>query len=197
MLYELTIKSALEIVSEIATKELVNGASVNMGLGYMALNARGVFIGDHAQWDAQKHSLDVRYTPSVRVREAIKNTKVTMKGLAASGICINTITDVTSGLVNSVLTPGGGVTLAGNRIKLEGEAPSIGIVLTHQTTNEVTAIPQTAILTNVPSKVLFIVPAGLAAGEYTLSLTTQFSSSGKPRKTPQTYVFDYRVRVNG
>lgn len=190
-----TIKSALQIISDVATKELANGASVNTGLGYLALSANGVFIGDNAQWDTSKHTLDIRYTPSAAVREAVKNTKVSVRGMAAYGTCINTLTDVTSGQVNTMLTPGGGVNLTGSRIRIEGDSPTIGISLTHQTSNEVTSVSPTAILINDPSKVSFIVPATLPEGDYKLSITTQHTGSGKHLKEPRVFEFEYILSV--
>jgi hypothetical protein len=43
--------------------------------------------------------------------------------------------------------------------------------------------------------VSFIVPADLPAGDYKLSLTTQYSSSGVLLKDPRTYTFDYVLAV--
>jgi hypothetical protein len=40
------------------------------------------------------------------------------------------------------------------------------------------------------------VPAGLAAGDYKLTVTTQYSSSGTVLKEPRTYTFDYVLNVS-
>jgi hypothetical protein len=44
---------------------------------------------------------------------------------------------------------------------------------------------------NDPSKVSFIVPADLPAGDYRLSVTTQFSTNAPNLKEPRTYIYDY------
>ena len=191
-----TLKSSIEILKEIAIEQIVNGASVNFGLGYFNLTVNGVFIGDNAKWDASQHSLAVNATPTAELRNAVKATAVDVRGMAVAGPVINKLTDVSSGEENSRLTPGGGVNLIGSKIKIEGDAPGVGLSLINQETEEVISIPQTSILVNDPSKITFLVPAGLAAGDYKLSLCTQYSPSVKtPLKEARTYLFDYVLNV--
>ncbi len=189
-----TLKASLDILKEMAVEEVTNGASVKFGLGYFSLKANGVFIGDNAQWDSTQHSLDIHVTPTAEFRNAVKAVSVDVRGMAATGMAINMVTDVASGETNTRLTPGGGVTISGNRIKIVGEGAGVGLSLTNQYTNEITAIPKTSILVNKPSNITFIVPAGLTAGDYKLSVCTQFASH-TPLKEPRTYTFDCVLNV--
>ena len=190
-----TLRASLDILKEVAVEEIANGASVYFGLGYFSLLVNGVFVGDHAKWDPAQHSLHVKATASADLRNTVKGIHVNVLGMAQSGLVINTVTDVASGEENTRLTPGGGVNLAGTRIRIVGDSPDNGITLTEQNTLAVTRIADTAILVNDPSKVSFIVPADLPAGDYKLSLTTQYSSSGVLLKDPRTYTFDYVLAV--
>lgn len=191
-----TIKASIELVKEVAINELANGASVKFGLGYFNLTVNGVFIGDNASWDSSQHSLTVNATPTAEVREAVKATSVNVRGMAASGLFVNSVTDVTTGTVNSRLTPGGGVNLSGSRIKIDGSDPGVGIHLINQQTSAVIAIPPTSLLVNEPSKLTFVVPATLPDGDYKLSITTQFSAQGRDLNKPRSYVFDYLLNVS-
>jgi len=190
-----TIKASIELVKEVAITELANGASVKFGLGYFNLTVNGVFIGDNASWDSSQHSLTVNATPTAEVREAVKATSVNVRGMAASGLFVNSVTDVTTGTVNSRLTPGGGVNLSGSRIKIDGSDPEVGIHLINQQTSAVIAIPPTSLLVNEPSKLTFVVPATLPDGDYKLSVCTQYSPSIKLLSEARTYVFDYVLNV--
>ncbi|MDP4271688.1 MAG: DNA-binding domain-containing protein [Bacteroidota bacterium] len=190
-----TIKASLNLASEIALEKIANGASVSLGLGYFGLSVNGVFIGDNAKWDANQHNLSVRITPTAKLRDAVKSSSVDIRGLAAGGLTINSLTDVSSGEVNSRITPGGGVNLTGTRIKIDGENPANGITLTNQQSNEVVAIPKTSLLVNDPSKITFIVPSGLVEGDYKLTITTQFSSATTSTKEPRTYTFEFVLNV--
>jgi hypothetical protein len=141
------------------------------------------------------HSLRVNVTPTVDVRTAVKNVHVNMMGMAHSGLVINSVFDVASGEENTRLTPGGGVNIIGSKIRIVGDKPGNGIHLINQATDVKNPIPAANILRNDPSAVSFICPAGLPAGDYKLSLTTQYLKSGQLLKDPRTYVFDYVLAV--
>jgi len=190
-----TLKASMEILKSIAIEQIANGASVSFGLGYFSLAVNGVFIGDNGPWDSSIHSLSIRVTPTAELRNAIESVSVDVRGLAASGLFVNSVTDVTTGEENSRLTPGGGVNLTGSKVKIDGENAAIGIRLTNQATTDVYVIPMTSLLVNDPSKISFIVPATLVPGDYVLSLTTQYSSPAQTLKEPRTYTFDYILNV--
>lgn len=190
-----SLKAGMEILRGIALEQIVNGASVSFGLGYFNLSVNGVFVGDNAQWDNSMHSLSVSIAPTLKLRKALKTSKVHVRGMATSGSVINSVTDVTSGEVNNHLTPGGGVNLKGNRLKIEGDK-LVGITLVNQATADIIAIPMTSLMVNTPSKISFIVPPALANGTYKISITTQFSVSGPILKNPRTYTSDCVLNVS-
>ena len=190
-----SMKATMDILKEIAIEQIANGASVRFGLGYFNVQVNGVFIGDNAKWDSSRHSLSVRVNTSSNLREAVKAATVEVRGMAASGLAINSVTDVSSGEVNTKLTPGGGANIIGSKIKIVGTDEGVGLKLTNESTSEATVIPTTSILQNDPSKISFVVPAGLATGDYKLSITTQFSSSAQMLKEPRTYSFEYVLSV--
>jgi hypothetical protein len=190
-----TLKACMNILKEIAMEEVVNGSSVRFGLSFYQLGVEGVFIGDNAAWDSSQHNLIINSVPVADLRQALKTTAVSVRGMASSGTFINSVTDVTTKQVNSRLTPGGGANVTGNRIKIAGDASGIGLSLINQATNEVISIPMTSLLANEPSKLSFVVPANLPAGDYKLSVGTQFSNSLTLLKEVRTFVFDYVLSV--
>lgn len=190
-----TLKASLEILKQLAIEQIANGASVRFGLGYFNLGVNGVFIGDNARWDPNIHSLNVNVTPVAELRNSVRATSVEVRGLSASGLAINSLIDVASGEENKRLTPGGGVNLTGNKIRINGDAVGVGIALINQATNESIAIPLNALLINEPSRISFVLPASLPAGDYKLSLTTQFSAAQTTLKDARTFLFDYILNV--
>jgi hypothetical protein len=190
-----TIRACLNIIRDVAMEEVLNGSSVRFGLSYYQLGVEGVFIGDNAAWDSTQHSLIVNSVPVAELRQKVKATTINLRGMASSGTFINSVTDVTTKLVNSRLTPGGGVNVTGSRIKIAGDSSDIGLSLINQVTNEVVPIPPTALMINEPSKLSFVVPATLPVGDYKLGITTQFSNSSTILKEIRIYVFDYILNV--
>jgi hypothetical protein len=192
-----TMKAVYGILREIALEEVCNAKHVEFGLAYNSLGVEGVFIGDHPTWDREKDHLVFVSTAAADVRQALKNIEVEILGMASSGIFINSLTDIVSGEINTRLTPGGGVKLVGSKMKLVGASADVGIHLKEINTEAVVNIPATSILDNEPSKMLFIVPANLPAGDYKLSITTQFANHTIQLKEPRTYTFDYVLECNG
>lgn len=190
-----SLKSTMDILKEIAKEQIANGVSVAFGLGYFNLGVNGVFYGDDLTWKSDQHSLAVRVTPTVELREAVNSATITVRGAAPVGVAISTLTDVTTGQFNSRLTPGGGVNIEGTRLRIAGNNPANGLALINQATNESIRIPMTSVLFNEPSQLSFIVPATLPAGDYKLQLTTQFSSTNVLVNTPRVYLFDYVLTV--
>jgi hypothetical protein len=190
-----TLQASFDILKEEALDSISSGASVNFGLAYFSIGVNGIFIGDNAKWDSSINSLSVRATPTAELREAVKTAPVDVRGMAEVGTVINSLTDVSSGEVNSRLTPGGGVNLVGSKIKIAGDKEGVGISLINQTTKEATLIPVKSILTNDPSKVTFIVPATLTTGDYKISISTQFSTTNVLLNDPRTFIFDYLLNV--
>jgi hypothetical protein len=185
------MRAVYDILREVALEEVCNSKNVEFGLTHNRIGVNGVFIGDHPSWDSTVNSLSLVSIATAEVRETLTNNiEVEILGMAQSGVFINTLTDVASGEINARITPGGGVNLSGVKIKIAGEASGVGLHLTEINTETVRDIPLTSVLVNEPSKITFIVPADLPAGDYRLSLITQFAS-GSVLKEPRTYVFDY------
>jgi hypothetical protein len=190
-----TLRASLDILKEIAIKEIANGASVQFGLGFFSLDVRGIFIGDHAQWNPEVNSLHVKTAAGVELRTAIKGVHINVRGMASSGTVVNTLIDKSSGEENTRLTPGGGVNLTGSKIRIAGESADNGIRFIDQNSGTEYPVPMESVLVNDPKKVTFIVPADLPVGDYKLSLTTQFSTAATTLKEPRTYLFDYVLAV--
>lgn len=159
----ITLKASLDLL-DVVKEELQNGANISFGLAHFSIGVNGVFIGDNAQWDKDKHSLYAKTLPNTELRNVIKNTSVNVRGMATNGTIINSVTDVASGEENSKITVGGGLNIFGSRIKIKGDKPEVGLKLIHQGTKAETLIPMTSILVNIPSQLSIIVPAGLEPG---------------------------------
>jgi hypothetical protein len=191
-----SMKAAQQALKQEAVKAVVRGEIVNFGLGHVVLDVEGSFVGDAPQWDPAIHKLAATITVSKELRETLKKTPVHVIGMAPDRAVIAAVTDVASGKVNEVLTPGGMAGIKGARIRIAGDKPGVGLFLTEQDSQVVIQIPDTAIGVNDPSKVMFVIPADLAAGSYLVSIVTQFSGNTKlPLNEPRTIAFNHLLTV--
>lgn len=190
-----SLKAAMHILKEIAAEELLNGSSVSFGLGFFRLGVKGTFMGDNAQWDKTKNSLELHYKPTPRLFELVKEIEVQVRGMASTGPVINTVIDLITGRQNELLTPGGGVELKGSKMLIVGNDPEVGISLQHIETGQSIKIAKAQIILNQRSKILFLLPEDLSQGSYLLKLTTSHSQGKTQTNSPRSFVFETTLQV--
>ena len=160
------MRLVLDLEKRAVKRLLLNGMRVNNGLFEAVPQCRGLVRG--TAWDPEANEIYVNFTQGKELREAIADVVVNVIG--EKGAAMNA-------------TAGANLTLTGKNIKVVGDDPSVGITLTDSEGTE-TRIKAGAIGLNQPSKLIFLVPASLAAGDYTLTITTQFNG-GYQLKTPR------------
>ena len=180
-----TILNILDMADSHKVQAIAEGKSVVDGVGQYLVNVQGAFEGEKAQFEPGKHALGITYTMGKLLRETLKLVKV-VNGVAAVGPVINTVTDSTSKAINGQLSSGGALVLGGVNLKIQGDDPSIGVYLT-PTTEGAAPMKAPVVIANSPSQVIVQMPT-LADGQYTVSLTTQYSGS-RNVKEPRTYTF--------
>jgi hypothetical protein len=155
----------------------------------------GTFTGDAAKWDASKNHLIARTLPSKELRDALKHVHVEVLGMAKTPNMIASVLDVVTGEENTCLTRNGMAHIHGTHIKIAGSDPSTGLKLRLLPDGAALDVPTTAIGINDPSRVSFVSPGDLPAGEYELSIITQYSGGGTELKAPRTVTLAYALAV--
>jgi hypothetical protein len=194
----ISMKATYRALAQAALNALVRGEIVHFGPGHFALDVEGSFGDAAAGWDAAKHRLTLTVTASKALQETLKTTPVRVIGLASNRAAILRVTDMVSGQVNRVLTPGGMAAIKGTRIKIDGDNPAVGLFLTNRDTGEAVRIAASAIGLNEPKTVVFVVPAGLAHGYYYLSIVTQVGGNISDRlREPRTITSYFLFSAGG
>ena len=181
-----TILNILDMADSHKVQAIAEGKSVVDGVGQYLVNVQGAFEGEKAQFEPGKHALGIPYPLGNLLREPLKLVQAVVPGVAAVGPVINTVTDSTSKAINGQLSSGGALVLGGVNLKIQGDDPSIGVYLT-PTTEGAAPMKAPVVIANSPSQVIVQMPT-LADGQYTVSLTTQYSGS-RNVKEPRTYTF--------
>ena len=185
-----TIANILDLSDQEKIEALAAGQTVNSKLGTLVLQVEGSFDGEQAPFDKTKHRLTVSFSMSKQLREALDRLQISTRS-ASSGLIINNVKDAESQELNGLITSGGSLIISGVNIKIAGDDPSNGVFLTPIAGGE--PIAMRAITHNNPSELTVLLPT-LEEGEYTLSVTTQFSQS-HTLKEPRTYVYPVTLTV--
>jgi len=175
-LREETIRHVFDLQKRVIKRLLMTGMSVNTGLYHASVSFRGVIEG--SAWNPEKNAIVVNFNVGADLREAIKQTTVGIIGEKGSAMYIGGVQDASTRAQDASATAGRAFTLTGGKLKVVGTDPTVGITLTDVKGTE-TKVTEDLWVTNDPSKLTFIIPAGLADGTYELKVTTQFGSNSK------------------
>ena len=178
-----TLAHAVNLYHRKVTDLILSGYNVNTGLFYAVPKLTGVV--ESGAWDAEKNAIYVAFTQGKELRKAITETEVNILGEKANVMYILETEDRKTGLKDGSATAGKNFFVRGAMLKVVGDDPSVGVTLTNAE-GEVTTIDPDDITTNKPKELILLLPTTLAAGEYTLTVTTQFSrGANQLLKTPR------------
>jgi hypothetical protein len=173
--------------------QLCDGYSVNTGYFTASPHIKGVFSGPQETFDPEKHALLFLFNQGDTLREELSSVEIEIMGVADTMLSISQVTDIKTGKVNDLLTPGRTLKINGYKLKVAGEHADNGVYFVNETSSESTKVDPTDIVTNNPSELIVMIPE-LAAGTYKLQLTTQFSGA-LFLKEPRTMIFDKVLTV--
>lgn len=195
---ELKRETVVDIVTRYnrkAAELVVRGYNVNTGLVYMRPVVRGVF---HDKiWDSESQPIRVALNESVELKHAIAQAKIEILGEQASPMQILSVIDKSSGKTDYTLNKGRNAELKGSFIKIAGDNPECGVTFKATNIHLEVKVPPQNIVINEPSRLLILIPETMQAGEYKLSITTQYSAGGNSMlKKPRTATFDEPIQIN-
>jgi hypothetical protein len=175
---ELSVKLHNRCVSNLVT----SGHSVNTGLFRAAPSFRGIL--KKGKWDPEHNSIHVSIIPDKDLREAIADATVDNLGPKPETMYIVAGEDAVTRADDGTATAGRNYTLHGKYLKVVGDHSSVGISLTNASGQKFLLTPD-MIAENTPTKLIILLPTGLDDGDYTLTVTTQFTGSGTLLKAPR------------
>lgn len=193
---EIKTETATDIITRFnrkAAERVLGGYNVNTGLVYMRPVVKGVFRD--RTWNPAVNSVYVAMNQGMELRKALADTMVEILGEQSDPIAIYTLTDSTTGATDGTLTRGRNAELKGSYLKIVGDDPAVGITFRNIDTAETVKLDAADIVLNEPSRLLILVPAALAAGEYELTVTTQFTAGNVLLKQPRSVTFSEPVII--
>lgn len=177
-----TIVHVVTLFLRVVARLILNGYSVNTSLFRAVAKFTGVI--ESGKWNAEKNSVYVSFTQDKIIREEIAQTSVSILGLKADVMYILETEDKKTQRKDGSATAGRNLFVRGAMLKVVGTDPNVGVTLTSEA-GTVTKLEADEIVINKPSELTLLIPASLAAGAYTLTVTTQFSKSTVLLKSPR------------
>lgn len=173
------LEAAYNDLRDRAREELFNASTVEFGFSTNSLGIEGPFFGPKAQFTPERNRVVIRSTTLAAYRKELDKIDVIISGTEEALPTITTVTDVTTGSVNDLITPGGGLNGNGSRLKITGkDEAQIGFFFIAADGGAETKLPATSLLRNEPSSFTLIIPP-LADGGYYLEVATQYGGNSK------------------
>jgi hypothetical protein len=187
-----TLFDILNRADRIRREKLQEGCCVQTDICHLTPRVLGNWVGAAASFDSAKHHITLSITPTVEMRAALAEVGVEVLGIREGGAFIGLVTDVTTGATDGSITAGGQIIIAGEKIKIEptNEA-DFGVFITDGTTD----YPVTPLAVNHPKEIIAIAPQ-LPAGDYTLYISTKFSSGQTLLNEPRKITYATLITVN-
>ena len=177
-----TLHHSVTLYHRVLMDLILNGYSVNTGLFRAVAQLTGVIEG--GVWNKERNSIYVSLTQDKVLREEIAKTSVEILGEKSNIMYILETEDKKTGLKDGSATAGRNFFVRSAMLKVVGDDASVGVTLTNAA-KAVTKLTDDLITINNPSSLTLLLPADLAEGEYTLTVTTQYSTSNRLLKTPR------------
>jgi hypothetical protein len=185
-LKEETIMDILARADRIKAERLAAGYTINTSFCNAYPKITGIFNSATERFNKDKHKIGANISVGSLARTELAKAEVDILGEATVEPLIGKVIDSFSGVENSTITPNNVLRIQGNRIKVAGDGPEIGVWLISQANNSRTQCTQ--LISNSPKEVLVMVPS-LKAGEYLLEIVTQYST-GTLLKTARATSFE-------
>ena len=162
--------------------------------GVFSLHTRisGTYHGAHDHISAE--NLHVAFRTLGRLKELLLKVQIENEGVAGDGAYIDEIVDVHTDSLNSVLTPGGMAHIMGNKIKVEGSDPAVGVWFVSEAAGNARTKVTENLGLNKSAEIMALIPV-LSAGTYILEIVTQYAG-GTPLKEPRTIKSEAALTVS-
>jgi hypothetical protein len=189
------MKINVEFFFKEMTYLLKDGFSVNTGYFHVTPHIKGVFRSILEKFNFAKHVLCFLFTQGEIMRKGADEVEVEITGVGEVGLLIVEVKDVKTGSVNDRITPNRNLRIKGDKLKLMGDKPDVGVYFINEATEEEIKVEADEIVDNKPSELVIVTPE-LAPGVYSLKVVTQFTAGATPLKEPRETIFDKTLNVS-
>ena len=182
-----TIENIINIYEDMLMKALCGGNTYVSRVAQYQPSITGVFSGT-GEIDPEKNKCQIKQEDVI--------LEFSGRKLDLGGANIAEILDMTTGKTDGTVTSGGMVQLKGNKIKcINADGSGIGKLTLYNDSESGEEVPVLGV--NEPSKIIFVFPTGLLAGNYRLEIETYYTQGSVLLKEPRTLVCPVTLKIEG
>lgn len=164
--------AALESLQTVVQDLLAEGANVNLPFVQLGARVKGTFDGDGDRFDAARHAVLPTARPGYALRQFFRaGVPVEKTAAARPAPAVLHVADLNTGQRDGPLTPGGMAEITGSRLAFDPASPDQGVFFV---AGDGAATRAGVVGHNAPSRLLVLVPGGLAAGAYRVEVRAAF-----------------------
>jgi hypothetical protein len=160
----------------VAVKDLlIEGANVNLPFANFSCSIKGTFNGPEDTFDPSRHQIVINVNATKELRDVIRqDVSVSKQEMMVPTPNLVEYMDFNTGERNSVVTPSGMAQISGNRLQFDATDPEQGIFFIASDGSETRV---GVVGRNMPSTLMFLLPAGLTTGEYALEVRAKMGDA--------------------
>jgi len=167
------VRGTLDLFMEEVSEILENGDSVTTPLFKAQCSISGKFIDPDDYSLTNRHQVKVNLKPGNLLNKMAKRVRPHKVESHLPRPLIELFTDMTTGEVNAVLTPGGPAVIKGTRLKFDADDPEQGVFLQSEDRQ---LLHIGSVLRNVFSQIVLVIPVGLSPGAYQLIVKSKLKT---------------------
>jgi len=167
------VRGTLDLFMEEISEVLENGDSVTTPLFKAQCSISGKFTDPDDYFLTNRHQVKVNLKPGNLLNKMAKRVRPHKIESDLPRPLIELFTDMTTGEINAVLTPGGPVVIKGIRLKFDAGDPEQGVFLQSENRQ---LLRIGGVLRNVFSQIVLMVPTDLSPGAYQLIVKSKLNT---------------------
>jgi len=176
-----------------AAYQLCDGFAVNMRYFSVHPNVGGTFNSENERHDPNKHPVTFRFRTRNALRRLVEHITVDIEGLADVSGRIDEFIDTDENSVNTLYVPGDQFIVNGQKIKIAGQNPDVGIYFV-PVDEPAQAVKVNRIAENTPTRIIGIAPK-TEFWHNRIEIRSQYAGAGDrflktPRVITSSFVLD-------
>ena len=169
------VTAVLDLLTEVVKSSIQMGYNVHTELFSTSLSVRGVFKSMTDEYDLDRHRVVLNVRPSKDLKTFIKSgISLEKEDTKLPSPTIFSFYDYASDSIDSIVTPGNTASIDGTNLNFDSDNEEHGLYFVNQDTMDEIKADRNVLST--PKKLVFMVPATLGNGNYSVVVKCGFGT---------------------